>query len=123
VQASDVTQLLVLVGNQASELVQAMSPQPDYHKLVNPRLTGRRMAEQLRGVWIAEVQDLDGVTIDFLTRTHDAGVPRQCALIGTARARPRPANDLLHVFELSKPGYVAAMLRDRDQLWAEAAHA
>jgi len=117
------TQLLVLVGDQADELVQAMSPQPDLHKVINPRLTGRRMAEQLRGVWIAEVQDLGGVTVDFVTRTHDAGVPRQCALIGTARARPKPANDLLHVVELSKPGYVAAMLRDRNQLWAEAAHA
>ena len=115
------TQLLVLVGDQTDELLRAMSPQPDFHKVINPRLAGRQMAEQLRGVWIAEVQDLDGVTRDLITRTHDAGVPRQCVLIGTAKARPTP-NDLLYMVELREPGYVVAMLRDRDQLWAEAAH-
>ena len=74
--SSIVRQLLAgvpVLGDQTDELVRAMSPQPDFHKVINPRLGGRQLAEQLRGVWIAEVQDLDGVTRDLITRTHDAG--------------------------------------------------
>jgi hypothetical protein len=63
------TQLLVLMGDQTDDLVWAMAPIPDWHQIINPRLRRRQMAEQLRGIWLGEVQDLDGVTRDLVIRT------------------------------------------------------
>jgi len=113
--------LITFVGPNAAEFIKALVPEPEWHVLISPRLRGRRMAEQLRGVWIAEIQDLEGVTRELITRTHDAGVPRQCVMVGTAQEMPMRRLGLLNCVQLGNAN-LDALRRDLTQLWAEATH-
>jgi hypothetical protein len=103
-------------------------------------LRPKEAAEQLDGVWIAEISELQGRNNEvdrnkaFLSRTVDQArpaygrrrveKPRQCVFIGTTNKRKflkdRTGNRRYLPVEVGRAD-IAALERDRDQLWAEAA--
>ena len=113
--------LITFIGPNAAEFIETLAPRPEWHALISPRLRGRRMAEQLRDIWFAEVQDLEAVTRELIARTHDAGIARQCVLVGTAREMPTRRLGVLNCIQLGNAN-LDALRRDRDQLWAEIGH-
>jgi predicted P-loop ATPase len=105
-------------------------------------LDDQRQQERTRGVWLYEIADLTGMKKSdvekvkaFASRTHDRARaayartvderPRRCIFIGTTNEetylRSQTGN---RRFWPVKTGRIDlnALQRDRDQLWAEAAH-
>lgn len=108
---------------------------------ISPNVIERDTKESLRGKWIIELAEMPHARHEvervkiFVSTQQDRyreaygklnrDWPRQCAFIGTS-------NDLEFIdvtgnsrwlpFRIAKPVDVAAIKRDRDQLWAEAVH-
>jgi putative DNA primase/helicase len=124
------TAILVLAGGEAY-----FSDQPILG------LNDREQQERMRGTWLFEVADLNGMKkaeVDhvkaFCSRTHDRArpayghalveLPCRCIFIGTtndqAYLKSQTGNRRFWPVAAGKID-IAALRRDRDQLWAEAA--
>jgi hypothetical protein len=138
-------QILVLEGPEGtnkSSAIALLAGQENFSDQTILGLDDQRQQERTRGVWLYEIADLAGMKKSevekvkaFASRTHDRARaaytrnvderPRRCIFIGTTNdetyLRSQTGN---RRFWPIKTGRVDldALQRDRDQLWAEAAH-
>lgn len=132
----------ILFGDQGvgkSSGVRAMVPDVSQYTTLRLDEPDDAAARKLRGVLVVELAELRGLNTveierikEFLTRTHErlipkfkehaVNMPRRCLFIGTTNnhdALPRDgANRRFLPIETTKVD-VAAIIRDREQLWAE----
>jgi predicted P-loop ATPase len=138
-------QILVLEGIEGtnkSSAIALLAGQENFSDQTILGLDDQRQQERTRGVWLYEIADLAGMKKSevekvkaFASRTHDRARaayartvderPRRCIFIGTTNdetyLRSQTGN---RRFWPIKTGRIDlnALQRDRDQLWAEAAH-
>jgi predicted P-loop ATPase len=138
-------QILVLEGIEGtnkSSAIELLAGQENFSDQTILGLDDQRQQERTRGVWLYEIADLAGMKKSevekvkaFASRTHDRARaayartvderPRRCIFIGTTNdetyLRSQTGN---RRFWPVKTGRIDldALRRDRDQLWAEAAH-
>jgi predicted P-loop ATPase len=129
-------------GRDKSSMLAIMAVSSDWFSDDLPlNADGKKVIEQIRGKWIVEAADMSGMRKAdvehlkaMLSRQHDRGrlaygrvtteEPRQCVVIGTT-------NDEIYLKDVTGNRRfwpvkvttfdIAAISRDRDQLWAEAA--
>jgi len=140
------TTMLVLVSGQGlnkSSAVRTLVPTPDLFTDNLPlNAHSKEVIEQLAGIWIAEFAELHGKTTTgiehvkaFQSRQVDRAraaygriaeeVPRRCIFFGTTNTLKfmnDPTGGRRFWPVTVKRFDVDALRRDRDQLWAEAAH-
>ena len=138
-------EMLVLEGKQGkgkSQALSALAVNPDWFSDDLPlNADGKRAIESLHGRWIVEAAELSGMTKGdiehlkaFLARQIDRArmaygrlvseVPRQCIVVGTTNSsvylRDLTGNRRIWPVPIEEFD-IAALTRDLDQLWAEAA--
>jgi len=138
-------EMLVLEGKQGkgkSQALAVLAVNPDWFSDDLPlNADGKRAIESLHGRWIIEAAELSGLTKGdiehlkaFLARQIDRArmaygrlvseVPRQCVVVGTTNSsvylRDLTGNRRIWPVPI-KEFDTAALARDLDQLWAEAA--
>lgn len=137
----------VLVGAQGilkTQSVAALSPSPDFFNEVSFAEDDKELARKMRGCLVAEIAELRGLAGKeaeaikaFLSRTHETWVPkfrefavrfpRRLVFLGTANTDrflvDSTGNRRWLPFRpgVTGPIALAAIERDRDQLWAEGA--
>ncbi|MEP0943833.1 MAG: virulence-associated E family protein [Rhizobiaceae bacterium] len=137
--------MVVLQGNQGSgksTAIEVLAGKENFSDQSLLTADEKTQMEQMEGVWLYEVAELEGMTHGetakikaALSRTEDRGRPayarfkerwpRQCIFIGSTNEefylKDRTGN---RRFWPVKTGVIdlEALGRDRDQLWAEAAH-
>lgn len=139
-------EMLVLEGAQGigkSQVLNALAVKEEWFSDEVPLAGDGKLAiEALNGRWIAEAAELKGMRNKevehlkaFLSRTHDRGrlaydritseVPRQFIIIGTTNSEhylmDMTGNRRFWPVHIERAD-VEGLTRDRDQLWAEAAH-
>lgn len=139
-------EMLVLEGDQGtnkSSALAIMSVRDDWFSDDLPlNADGKRVIESLAGRWIVEAAELKGMRKGdvehlkaFLSRNTDRArmsyerlsteVPRQCVIFGTTNSsqylRDGTGNRRFWPVRIARFD-LEALKRDRDQLWAEAAH-
>lgn len=139
-------EMLVLEGAQGlgkSQVLNALAVKEEWFTDEVPLAGDGKLAiEALNGRWIAEAAELKGMRNKevehlkaFLSRTHDRGrlaydritseVPRQFIIIGTTNSEhylmDMTGNRRFWPVHVNRAD-VEELVRDRDQLWAEAAH-
>lgn len=139
-------EMLVLEGPQGqgkSSLLQVLAMKADWHTDDLPLSADtKRQIEALAGRWIVEAGELKGMrkgdveTLkSFLSRREDRArmaygrltteLPRQCVIVGTTNSvhylKDSTGNRRFWPVRVGAMD-LAALKRDRDQLWAEAAH-
>jgi predicted P-loop ATPase len=138
-------EMLVLEGKQGkgkSQALSALAVNPDWFSDDLPlNADGKRAIESLHGRWIVEAAELSGMTKGdiehlkaFLARQIDRArmaygrlvseVPRQCIVVGTTNSsvylRDLTGNRRIWPVPIEEFD-IAALTRDLDRLWAEAA--
>lgn len=130
-------------GTNKSSALRVLAVRDDWFTDDLPlNVDSKRVIEAMSGKWIAEAGELKGLKKggtdhlkSFLSRTHDKGrlsydrlereVPRQWIVAGTTNDA-RYLRDLTgnrRFWPVAVEGFdLEALRRDRDQLWAEAAH-
>ena len=139
-------EMLVLEGAQGigkSQVLNALAVKEEWFTDEVPLAGDGKLAiEALNGRWIAEAAELKGMRNKevehlkaFLSRTHDRGrlaydritseVPRQFIIVGTTNSEhylmDMTGNRRFWPVHVDRAD-VEGLTRDRDQLWAEAAH-
>src|SRR5262249_7296663 len=129
-------------GKEKSTALRIMAVNDDWFSDDVPlNADGKRVIEALRGRWIVEAAELNGMRKGevehlkaFLSRAEDRArmsydrlcteVKRQCVIIGTTNSseylRDSPGNRRFWPVKIEQFD-CEALRRDRDQLWAEAA--
>jgi predicted P-loop ATPase len=130
-------------GLDKSEMLRTVAINPEWFIDDLPLdADSKKVIEQLRGRWIVEAAELSGMKKGdvehlkaMLSRQVDRArlaygrvtvdVPRQCIIVGTTNAtaylKDETGNRRFWPVKIKKFD-VAGVARDRDQLWAEAAH-
>jgi hypothetical protein len=129
-------------GTDKSTMLATLAVRDDWFSDDLPlNISGKQVVESLRGRWIVEAAELSGMRRAdvehlkaFLSRQIDRArmayghfvteVPRQCIIVGTTNAveylKDTSGNRRFWPVRVKKFD-IAALRRDRDQLWAEAA--
>jgi predicted P-loop ATPase len=129
-------------GTDKSTMLATLAVRDDWFSDDLPlNISGKQVVESLRGRWIVEAAELSGMRRTdvehlkaFLSRQIDRArmayghfvteVPRQCIIVGTTNAveylKDTSGNRRFWPVRVKKFD-IAALRRDRDQLWAEAA--
>ncbi len=141
-------EMLVLVdptqGTDKSSVLAALVPRREWFSdSVHLGSKDREAIEQMAGRWIIEVSELDGIgkrdvesVKKFLSKSVDSGRlaygyfqtdwPRQCIIFGTTNIetflRDSTGNRRFWPAVVRKRFDVAAVVANRDQMWAEAAY-
>lgn len=133
----------IWVGEQGmgkSSGVKALVPSVEQYTTLRLDEPDEQAARKMRGVLVVELAELRGLNTveierikEFITRTHERLVPkfkehavniaRRCIFIGTTNnyeALPRDGVNRRWLPLQTPKVDVAAIIRDRDQLWAEA---
>lgn len=139
-------EMLVLEGSQGigkSQVLQALAAKEEWFTDEVPLAgDGKLVIEAMNGRWIAEAAELKGMRNKevehlkaFLSRTHDRGrlaydritseVPRQFIIVGTTNSEhylmDATGNRRFWPLRVARVD-LNGLKRDRNQLWAEAAH-
>jgi predicted P-loop ATPase len=129
-------------GTDKSTMLASLAVRDDWFSDDLPlNISGKQVVESLRGRWIVEATELSGMRRAdvehlkaFLSRQIDRArmayghfvteAPRQCIIVGTTNAveylKDTSGNRRFWPVRVKKFD-IAALVRDRDQLWAEAA--
>jgi hypothetical protein len=129
-------------GTDKSTMLATLAVRDDWFSDDLPlHISGKQVVESLRGRWVVEAAELSGMKRAdvehlkaFLSRQIDRArmayghfvteVPRQCIIVGTTNAveylKDTSGNRRFWPVRVKKFD-IAALRRDRDQLWAEAA--
>jgi putative DNA primase/helicase len=142
-QADHVLTLEAPQGTGKTSAGRALAVHPEWFAGDLPEIHGKDARLQLLGRWIIEIAELKAmrssdleVQKSFITQTHDtfrppyarrtAQFPRQCVFFGTTNLaeylRDPTGNRRWWPVKCGQID-VGALVRDRDQLWAEAVHA
>ncbi|NOD87905.1 MULTISPECIES: VapE domain-containing protein [unclassified Ruegeria] len=135
---------LILEGEQGvgkSSLLRALVPVDEWFTDSLPGLDNERIAVNMAGKWIVEMAELTSILKSeledarhFMTRRYDeqrtmhtelqARYPRRCVLAGSTNRddylKDAAGERRFWIVECTLPLDVAGLIRDRDQIWAEA---